>query len=344
MNCPYLTPPDLSGIIGWPMNKRKVLATARSVALAIDDYRPQLEAAGLEVVFPENVGVTLTEEELLRLLPGCIAVVAMPDAYTARVIEAAARADPPLRLIARSGVGYDTIDLDAAARHGVWITITVGANHDAVADYTLGLLLALARRIVQIAAETRAGAWQRVSGMELRGKTLGVVGTGRIGREVAARARPFGLRVVAHDVVEDGAWAAAAGVTYLPPEQLLAEADIVSLHTPLTPLTRRLLNRETLSRCRRGVLIVNTARGELIDEVALLEALESGQVGGAALDVFAQEPPPPDHPLLRHPRVIPASHCAGAAREAQERQGRMALDEVLRVAGGERPRFPVSEY
>ena len=320
---------------------QRVLASARNVRMVLDEYQPRLEAAGLEVVFPDVTDPTLTEENLLRLLPGCVAAVAMPDDFTARVIAAAA---PPLKLIARSGVGYDSIDVAAARASGVWVTTTVGSNHDAVADYTLGLILDLARRISQINAQTKSGWWGRVAGMELRGKTLAIVGTGRVGREVAARAAPFGLRLVAFDLYPDERWAAGAGVTYLPLEELLAAADVVSLHAPSTPATRHLLNAGTLARLKRGAYVVNTARGELVDETALLAAIESGQVAGAALDVFASEPPTADErPLIEHERVIATAHCAGAAVEAQHRAAGMALDEVLRVVAGERPRFPVPE-
>ncbi|MBI3971915.1 MAG: phosphoglycerate dehydrogenase [Chloroflexi bacterium] len=320
----------------------RVLATARNVAMVLDQFRPRLEEAGLEVFFPADTSqVTLPEEALLRILPGCLAAVAMPDEYTARVIAAAA---PTLKLIARSGVGYDSIDVEAAKRHSVWVTTTVGSNHDAVADYTFGLILALARRIVEINNETKAGVWKRFAGIELRGKTLGIVGTGRIGREVAARAVPFGLRVVAYDVYPNQEWAVQVGATYLPFEQLLAESDVITLHTPATPQTRHLIGEQTLARCKRGAYVVNTARGELIDEAALLAALDSGQFAGAGLDVYADEPPTEaQRPLITHPKVIATSHCAGAAVEAQRRAAEMALEEVLRVRQGDRPRFPVPE-
>jgi D-3-phosphoglycerate dehydrogenase len=317
------------------------MASARNVAMVLDQYRQPLADAGLEVFFPATPSVTLSEAELLRVLPGCFAAIAMPDAYTEQVIAACA---PTLKLIARSGIGYDSIDVDAARRYGVWVTTTVGSNHDAVADFTLALLLNLARKLTEINNLTKAGAWQRVAGFELRGKTLGIVGTGRIGREVAARAAAFGMRLVAYDVLPNREWAGAAGVTYLPLEELLAQADVVTLHVPATAETRHLLNGETLRRCKRGVYVINTARGELIDEQALLAALDAEHVAGAALDVFAAEPPgPAQRPLIAHPRVIATSHCAGAAVEAQRRAAEMALEEVLRVRRGERPLSPVPE-
>ena len=319
----------------------RVMASARNVAMVLDQFRPRLLDAGLEVFFPESTSPTLTEDELLRQLPGCIAAVAMPDDYTARVIDACA---PTLKLVARSGVGYDSIDVQAAKRNGVWVTTTVGSNHDSVADFTLGLILDLARRISHINAQTKGGAWQRFAGIELRGKTLGIVGTGRIGREVATRAAAFGMRLLAYDVYPNQEWATAAGASYVSLDDLFAQSDAVSLHAPSTPETRHLVNADRLGRAKRGVLIVNTARGELVDEAALLQALESGQAGGAALDVFASEPPTQaQQALITHDRLIATSHCAGATVEAQRRGAEMALEEVLRVKRGERPRSPVPE-
>jgi phosphoglycerate dehydrogenase-like enzyme len=317
---------------------RRVLVTARNVAAVHAQFADELAAAGVELVMAPRLGEVKREAELLKLVPGCLAVIAMPDEYTARVIEAGA---PTLKLIVRSGVGYDSIDLEAATRHGVWVATTPGANHDAVADFALLQILALARDYVANVNRTRAGEWQRRSGMELRDKTLAVIGTGRVGRETAARARGFGMKVVAHDVVEDAAWAAQAGVTYLPLAEALAVADVITLHTPLLPATYHLLNAERLAGCKRGVLIVNTARGPLIDEHALAAALDSGQVGGAALDVFDQEPPV-DRTIVDHPKVLPTAHSAGGTQESSRRAAIMTIEEVLRVARGEPPKHPVN--
>lgn len=317
----------------------RVLVTPRHVAAVVPERQAELDAAGVELVFPSMSRPALTEGELLQVLPGCSAAIAMPDGYTARVLEACA---PPLRLIARAGVGYDSIDVAAATLRGVWVTTTVGSNHDAVADYTLGLILCLVRRLVETAELTRSGLWQRVQGQDLRGKTLGVVGTGRVGREVVARAQAFGMVVVACDVYPDSAWAAGYGVEYVSLPTLLAQSDIITLHAPATEHTRRLLNGDTLAACKVGCYIVNTARGELIDEAALLTALESGQVAGAALDVFADEPPT-NRALVDHPSVLPFSHSAGGTVEAHRRSAHMAIDEVLRVVRGDRPQFPVND-
>lgn len=319
----------------------RVLASARNVRLVLPQYEERLREAGVELVIPTGTAVTLTEGELLEALPGCIAAVAMPDDYTAAAIAAAA---PTLKLIARSGVGYDSIDLEAARAHGVWVTTTVGSNHDAVADYTFGLMLDLARRVTETVEATRGGAWQRFPGFELRGKVLGIVGTGRVGREVAARAAGFGLRCIAYDPYPDTAWAEAAGVTYVGVDDLFRQARIVTLHAPAFASTRHLANAARLASMPEGGCLINTARGELVDEAALLAALDAGRLWGAALDVVADEPPTAAQAaLIAHPKVIPTSHCAGAAIEAQKRSAAMCLDEVLRVVRGERPLHVVPE-
>jgi phosphoglycerate dehydrogenase-like enzyme len=319
----------------------RVMASAKNVNMVLDQFRGQLEQAGVEVFFPQGAGPTLTEAELLEHLPGCTAAIAMPDDYSAKVIEAAA---PGLKLIARSGVGYDSVDIEAARKHNVFVTTTIGANHDAVADYTLGLILDLARHITEVTTKVRGGWWGRMAGTELRGKTLGIVGTGRIGREVAARAAGFGMRLVAFDVFPNQEWAKGSGVTYLSIEDLLAQSDFITLHAPATAETRHLLNDRSLAGTKKGAYVVNTARGELIDEAALVRALDSGQIAGAALDVFANEPPTEEQgPIIGHPKVLPLSHCAGAAVEAQRRAAEIAVGQVLQLVRGETPKFVVPE-
>ncbi|HEU5317730.1 MAG TPA: phosphoglycerate dehydrogenase [Chloroflexota bacterium] len=319
----------------------RVMASARNVQMVLDQFKQRLDAAGVEIFFPQSAAPTLSEAELLAQLPGCIAAIAMPDDYTASVIKAAS---PALRLIARSGVGYDSIDLDAAAEHNVWVTTTVGANHDAVADYAMGLMLDLARHITEIVTRVRGGWWGRLPGAELRGKTLGIVGTGRIGREVAARAAGFGMRLVAYDKFPNEDWARGAAVTYASLDDLLAQADFITLHAPATAETRHLLNDQTLARAKRGVCVVNTARGDLIDEAALVRALDSGQVAGAALDVFESEPPTDaQRAVMGHAKVLPLSHCAGATLESQRRAAEIALEQVLEAVRGDTPRFVVPE-
>ncbi len=244
---------------------------------------------------------------------------------TPELLEAA----PQLKVIGRAGIGVDNIDLEAATRRGVLVMNTPGGNAVSVAEHTFALLLALARRVPAADQSTRAGEWRKneFAGFELKGKTLGLVGLGRIGQEVARRALAFEMQVLAHDPFVAAALARDLGVELVSLDDLLGRADFLSLHVTLTPETQHLLNRERLAKCQRGLRVLNTARGELIDESALAEALQSGQVAGAALDVFAGEPPR-DSPLLKLPNVIATPHIGGSTAEAQEEVGWRIAQQV----------------
>jgi D-3-phosphoglycerate dehydrogenase len=236
---------------------------------------------------------------------------------------------PRLRVIGRAGVGVDNIDLEAATRRGILVMNTPGGNAASVAEHALALMLALARSIPQLSAALHAGRWEKsgAAGAELRGKTLGIVGLGRVGAEVAQRARGFEMRVVAHDPYLSPERAAEWGVELVPLAELFAQSDFVSLHTGLSPATERMMNKETLAHMKRGARLINTARGELVDEAALAEALRSGHLAGAGLDVFAAEPPR-DSPLLAFPNVIATPHVAGSTAEAQEEVGVQIAQQV----------------
>ena len=237
---------------------------------------------------------------------------------TAEVLDAAAN----LRIIGRPGVGVDNVDLDAATRRGVVVMNSPGGNLVSTAELTLALLLAVARNIPQADAAMKKERWERkaFAGVELHGKRIGVIGLGRVGREVAARCQKLGMEVVGFDPFVSQAVAETLGVPLLPLEELLGGSDFLTLHTTLTPESRHLLGKDAFSRVKPGIRIVNAARGELIDEAALLEALETGRVAAAALDVHAHEPPD-DWALARHPRVVATPHIGAATVEAQERVG-----------------------
>lgn len=285
-----------------------------------DDFPPAFEgtpahrrlAALAEVTVYGERGAE-TEAELARRI-GNAEVVVNIRAY-ARFTEAVFRACPRLALISVWGTGVDNIDLDAAARRGVTVTNTPGVNADAVAEHALALMLALARRIPAMDRAVRAGEWPRGLLQQLHGKTLGVVGLGAIGQRVARLGRGLGMKVVAWTFHPDPALAAELGVRLVSLETLLAEADIVSLHLRLTDESRGLLDRERLGLMRPGALLVNTARGALVEREALLAALRSGRLGGAGLDVFHDEPLPPDDPLLALDTVVLTPHNAGMTPE-----------------------------
>jgi D-3-phosphoglycerate dehydrogenase len=229
---------------------------------------------------------------------------------------------PKLRVIARAGTGIDNVDLPAASARGILVMNAPGGNSVSVAEHALALMLSLARSVPAADATMKKSVWdkKKLTGAELRGKTLGLVGLGRIGQEVAARARAFGMEIVAHDPFISEEIASSLGIQLLDLDAMCATADYISLHIPATGETRHLFGKERLPKCKRGVRIVNTARGELIDEAALADAIESGIVAGAALDVFEVEPPK-EWRLAQLPQVVATPHIAASTAEAQELVG-----------------------
>lgn len=238
---------------------------------------------------------------------------------------------PKLRVVGRAGVGVDNVDLPAATAAGVLVMNTPGGNAVSVAEHTLAMMLGLARSVAEASASTRSGKWEKKKflGNELRGKTLGVVGLGNIGQEVVRRARGFEMRIVASDPYVSQQTAQDLGVTLTDIATLFAEADYISLHVGLTPETRGMVNAESIAKMKDGVRIINCARGELIDSKALSDALASGKVGGAGLDVFDPEPLPADHPLLSAPNLIATPHIAGSTEEAQEIVGIRIVEQLI---------------
>jgi D-3-phosphoglycerate dehydrogenase len=251
-------------------------------------------------------------------------IVRSATRVTAELLESATR----LRVVGRAGVGVDNIDVEAATHRGVLVMNTPGGNAVSVAEHTLALLLALARSVPQANAAIQAGRWEKSSsGTELRGKTIGLVGLGRVGTEVARRARGLEMKVLAHDPYITPAVARELEVELVPFEDLLRRSDVISLHTSLGPATEKMINAAALAMMRRGTRLINCARGELIDEAALAEALRSGHLAGAAVDTFAQEPPK-NSPLLGLPNLIATPHIAGSTAEAQEEVGTLIAQQV----------------
>jgi len=229
---------------------------------------------------------------------------------------------PKLRAIGRAGVGVDNVDLDAATRRGIVVMNTPGGNAVAVAEHTFALMLSLARFIPRAHSTMTAGKWEKktLQGTELRGKTLGVLGLGRVGVEVSRRALAFGMKVVAHDPYVAPSFAQQLKVTMVPLDELYAQSDYITLHVGLTPQTNGMINADAIGKMKKGVRLVNCARGELLNEAAVVEALQSGQLGGAALDVYSHEPLK-DSPLMTLPNVLLTPHIAGSTNEAQEAVG-----------------------
>jgi D-3-phosphoglycerate dehydrogenase / 2-oxoglutarate reductase len=288
-----------------------------------------MAAAGIELLKAQagwNIVVSNPKEYLNHLAEADALVVRSAVKVTREVLEKA----PKLRVIGRAGVGVDNVDLNAATAAGVLVMNTPGGNAVSVAEHTIAFMLALARSIPQASASTKSGKWEKKKflGNEVRGKTLGILGLGSIGREVVKRARALEMRVLAADPYVSSQVAEDLDIELVGVARLFAESDYITLHMALTPETRKVLSREAFEQMKPGVRIVNCARGEMIDQEALLEAIQSGKVAGAALDVFSPEPLPPDHPLLAIETVLATPHIAGATEEAQEIVGVRIAEQI----------------
>jgi D-3-phosphoglycerate dehydrogenase / 2-oxoglutarate reductase len=307
-----------------------VLIGAEPIRHQPGPFRTLLEAAGFQIVEPDFPS-RLTEADLLELLPRCDAIVAGGETISSKVINAA----PRLRAIARTGVGYDAVDVEAATARKIAVTITPGANQGAVAEQTFALLLGLVKDVVSHDREIRSGIWNRlILPRPIRGRTLGLVGMGRIGRAVATRAVAFGMRVVAFEPVADLDFDAQYGIKRVGFDELLEQADVVSLHLPLVEANRGLFNASVFSKMKPGALLINTARGGLVVEADLFQALESGHLGGAGLDVFQNEPPEPDHPLWTLPNVVLTPHMAGVDESGMADMAEMAARCIVELSQG----------
>src|SRR5580700_8547794 len=293
----------------------------------------KVSPATLAVFAAEPGWEVLTHDHVAQLPNGLPAALADADALVVRsavqVDDALMEHAPKLRVIGRAGVGVDNIDAEAATRRGIVVMNTPGANAVAVAELTIGLMIALARKVPAANATMHAGKWEKknLQGAELRGKTLGILGLGRIGLDVARRARGFGMEIIGTDPFVSAAVARENGITVVPIEELFAKADYLTLHVGLTPQTHGIINAKTLATMKKGVRIINCARGELVVEADLVAALKSGQVAGAALDVLTVEPPK-DSPYFGLDNVILTPHIAGSTAEAQEAVGIQIAHQV----------------
>lgn len=315
------------------MNLGKVLVTAQSV-LGCEAAMRLMRDAGCEVVV-KSTPLPWNEDWLLEQTRDVAGLIFAMEPVSARLIEQATE----LRIIARPGVGYDTVDIDAATRNGVAVTVAAGTNDQSVADFTLGLLLMASRSLMQGASSVAQHGWTRTTGTEVWGKTLALVGLGRIGQAVARRARGFDMRVLvvtAHPS-RHAEFAAANGLEFADLESALREADFVSLHAPLTPETANLLDAAALARMKPGAFVVNTSRGGLIDEEALAQAVRSGHLAGAAVDVLKVQGAGSTSPLIGVPGIIVTPHMATFSRESMQRVALAAATSVVCALRGERP-------
>jgi phosphoglycerate dehydrogenase-like enzyme len=292
-----------------------------------------LQAAGFEVLPGTRTENYWQPDALIRELQGCAAVVAGSEPYTRAVLEAL----PELRVIARTGVGFDAIDLQAADDCQVVVATTPGVNHHSVAEHTIALLMGVARGFPDYDQRVRTGRWLRIEYPRVMGSTLGLVGLGRIGQAVATRAVGLGMKVLACESNPRLDFCRQWGIELVSLDDLLARSDYVSLHVPMTPETRKLMNAERFARMKRGSVLINTARGGLVDEPALIAALQSGHLRGAGLDVFETEPLPLDSPLVGMSNVLLSGHVAGLDVESQRDTLTMAAETIIALRDGQWP-------
>lgn len=319
-----------------PLNECKVLVTPTSYASHDESLRTTLEEKVGEVVY-NKTGKPLSSAQLQDLLVGADGMIAGLDEIDAAALAVAS----DLKVVARYGVGYNNVDLEAARRRQVTITNTPGANARSVAELTITLILSLLRPVLPAVKGIRAGAWPRFKGFSLEGRVVGLIGLGAIGKETARKLAGFDCEILAYDLFQDEAFALEHQVRFMSLEELLAKADIVSLHLPGIPETVGLVDEKFLEQMKEGSWLVNTARGELVDEDALVRALQSGKLRGAALDVFQQEPPGEDNLLIQMEQVIATPHMGAHSDSATNAMGRMALEECLAVLQGMEPKYRV---
>jgi len=315
-----------------PLQDCHVLVTPTSYGRSDAALKTQLEELVGKVTY-NPTGKPLSSEALRDLIGDVDGYIAGLDVIDAEALEAAGQ----LQVIARYGVGISNVDLYAAKAKGIAVTNTPAANAKAVAELTLTLLLNLLRPVMEAAADTRQGGWMRTRGISVDGKTVGLIGLGAIGQEVARRLQGFDCKIIAFDVSYNEEFVAKHNIKKSSIDDLLPEADIVSLHVPVLDATREMVNSDFLGKMKVGSYLINTARGELIDETALVAALESGHLKGAALDAFQTEPPGEDHPLLKFPQVIPTPHMGAHTDGATNAMGWMAFDNCIAVLRGEEP-------
>ncbi|MCS1406854.1 MAG: Glyoxylate/hydroxypyruvate reductase B [Verrucomicrobia subdivision 3 bacterium] len=316
----------------------KVLITARAFSVVGEPARELLKASGCEAIIPDHFG-PLPPEDLLRAVDGMDAVLCSPDPYTKELFGRPEAAS--LKIISRWGVGYDSIDVPAATEAGIVVAYTPGLLDDAVADYAFSLLLTLARHTVEVDATMKAGIWKMVWGCDIAGKTLGIIGCGRIGQAVACRARGFGMRLLCYDVFENPA-VKELGVEYVTFEELLSESDFVTLHAALTPENHGMMDESAFRQMKSDAFFINTARGAHVDEPALAKALHEGWIGGAAVDAYVEEPLPQEHPFRSAPNLVLSPHQASSTRETGERISRTAAQAIVDLMNGKAPKLVVN--
>ena len=319
------------------LKQAHLLVTPTSFGKNDPRLKNELEALTGSVTYNPS-GKPLSSDQTAEMLQGKDGYIAGLDV----IDRAALSKTDQLKVISRYGVGIDNVDLEAAKERGIVVTNTPGANSGSVAELALGLMLALARQIPDAVQAVRQGKWPRLSGISLEDKTIGILGLGAIGQQLARRLAGFNCQILAYDPYADSAFAAANGVTLEPIDVVIAKSDFISIHLPLLPETSALVNAEFLAQMKAGAFLINTSRGEVVDETALYDALESGHLRGAGLDAFSEEPPDAANPLLQLPQVLVTPHSGAHTDGATSNMGWWAMNDCLAVLRGEKPKYRVA--
>ena len=319
----------------------KILVTPTSMQPQEGKVNPALEKLrefADELVF-NPTGKPLTGERLIQQLQGCDGYLAGLDSISADVLEHC----PNLKAISRYGVGYDRVDLAAAEKQGIVVTNTPGVNAEAVGELAFGMMMSLSRSLTMLDASTKRNGWIRCTGKELYGKKIGIVGLGAIGKVVARCAGGFAMEVLAYDPYMNESYAAEHGIKSVSFEELIAQCDYISMHLPLNDQTYHMINKETFSKMKDGVILINASRGGIVDEAAAKEAVESGKLGGLGLDAFETEPPK-DSPLFAYDNVLATPHTGAHTKEATENMATLATENLIQVRRGEECQYTVTAH
>lgn len=311
---------------------KRVLLTTTSFQDTPGVHHQMLADTGWEIIRARG---PLSEAQTLEMVGDIDAYICGDDLITRAVLE---KAGPRLKVISKYGIGVDKIDVKACTEKGIPLLFTPGVNHTTVAEHTFLLLLALEKNMLFHTDSTRGGTWKRKTGHELLDKTVGIIGLGRIGKEVAIRARAFGMNVIAYDLYWDENFATQHSVKRAASiDEIYAAADYISLHTNLTPETRDMINASSIAKMKKGAIVLNCARGEIVHTADVAAALQSGQLGGYGTDVLDQEPPAADHPLLNAPNCVVTPHIGSRTYESVVRQASTAVKNLILAMNGEKP-------
>ena len=301
----------------------KVLVTPRSFAQYSNTAYENMQKAGITII-KNPVGGILSKEQMIEHIKEVEGIIIGVDPLDADVLRSA----PGLKAVSKYGVGTDNIDIEYCKSHDIEVSITLNANSDAVADYAFALMLAVARKIPEIDKACRQGDWGKKMSVDVFGKKLGIFGLGAIGRGMVARAKGFNMEIYGYDAYRDDIYINENNIRFMPPEAILKECDFISLHMPLTPQTKHFINAAKLQTAKKNLIIINTARGGLINEEDLYNALKNGSILGAGVDVFENEPAS-ESKLLELENVVLGSHCAASTQGAVENMSRMAADNII---------------